>query len=619
MSHLLGMSFDSATSPSITLKAGPDERDASVGWGFGWYPADDAAAIVLKDPHATHETALTRVMRDWDRFRSSVFLCHTRGAAKRVSQQDTHPFARSYAGRDWLFAHNGDLDARALQEQLPFGNSPAFEPIGRTDSEYVFCWILNKIQEQGARSLADVGFDLLHEWLSAFNRLGTLNALLTDGHDVAAYHDANGFHALHRIRRLPPHERTVLESPYVEVDLGDPYDVNRTMVLFATKPLSDDEDWIQVQPGELLVARRGVFVYSSAGSPDVRPLSSTRETPSEPVGVLWTETTTGIGTPGPPSVDDDESSIENVPRSRMTAADATMRVLDRGHDVEERILSVEHETWYRYQEAVERSTHVFRLHPTHDSYQDVIDYQLEISPPGSARRSEDVFGNQALRFKIDRPYTALYIRSSFQVRVRQHGNLGPLKRSSIPLVWMPWQRQMMLPYLLPMELPESQLRALSEYAMSFVERQDFDLIETLVDINESIYRDFHYVPGSTNIETSPFQVFANRQGVCQDFANLFITMARLLGVPARYRVGYIHTGADYENQIQSEASHAWVECYLPRVGWRGFDPTNGCLAGLDHIRVAVGRNYRDATPTSGTLFKGGRGETLETSVRVSVL
>jgi transglutaminase-like putative cysteine protease len=59
-----------------------------------------------------------------------------------------------------------------------------------------------------------------------------------------------------------------------------------------------------------------------------------------------------------------------------------------------------------------------------------------------------------------------------------------------------------------------------------------------------------------------------------------------------------------------------MEVYLPRVGWQGFDPTNGCFAGLDHVRVASGRNYVDATPTSGTLYKGGGGETLSVAVRV---
>ena len=169
---------------------------------------------------------------------------------------------------------------------------------------------------------------------------------------------------------------------------------------------------------------------------------------------------------------------------------------------------------------------------------------------------------------------------------------------------------MMNPFLLPPELPETELRELSGFGMSFAARRSYDLLETLIDLNEALHRDFKYIPGATTLETSAFDVFQERRGVCQDFANMFICLAR-------YRVGYIHTGAAYHNQIQSEASHAWAEVYLPSVGWRGFDPTNGCLVDLDHIRVATGRNYRDATPTAGTLYAGGHGERLDVSVRVT--
>ena len=98
---------------------------------------------------------------------------------------------------------------------------------------------------------------------------------------------------------------------------------------------------------------------------------------------------------------------------------------------------------------------------------------------------------------------------------------------------------------------------------------------------------------------------------------LGLEASRLLGVPARYRVGYIYTGGNYENKLQSEASHAWVEVYLPFIGWRGLDPTNGCAVAQDHIRVACGRNYRDATPTSGTILKGGGDEGLMVHVKIT--
>jgi transglutaminase-like putative cysteine protease len=181
---------------------------------------------------------------------------------------------------------------------------------------------------------------------------------------------------------------------------------------------------------------------------------------------------------------------------------------------------------------------------------------------------------------------------------------------------MPWQRQVLQPFLLPPELPESNLEELTEYAMSFVKRNDYDLLDTLLDINATIFKEYEYRQGSTTIFTTPFEVYANRRGVCQDFTNLFICLARLLSVPARYQCGYIYTGPKNPNQVQSEASHAWLQVYLPEVGWKGFDPTNGILTQTDHVRVAVGRNYRDATPTSGTIYVGGGPETLEVDVKV---
>jgi transglutaminase-like putative cysteine protease len=232
-------------------------------------------------------------------------------------------------------------------------------------------------------------------------------------------------------------------------------------------------------------------------------------------------------------------------------------------------------------------------------------------------------------------------RSIVRVRERAQGTGEGRRRSMIPMPWMPWQREMMAAYLLPPELPAPQLQEINDYAMSFAERQDFDLVETIEDINRTLYRDWSYQSGSTTLATTPWEVYVTRRGVCQDFANLMICLSRLLGIPARYRVGYLFTGgsageaagageagardgsagaaravSDQARRRQSEASHAWVELYLPHAGWRGFDPTNGCHAGRHHVRVACGRNFRDATPTAGTLFRGGGRETLEIEVRV---
>jgi len=294
-----------------------------------------------------------------------------------------------------------------------------------------------------------------------------------------------------------------------------------------------------------------------------------------------------------------------------------------------RTLIVDHRTTYRYGQPVERSEHLLRLEPIHDLTQTLLSHELTVSVEGRMVRYEDVFGNRVRKLYLERPFSELTLAARSRVRVDDPGLLGKAPshtRASIPLVWMPWQHHMLGPYLLPPELPETQLRELGRYAMSFVERNDFDLLDTLLDLNATLFREYAYVPGSSTLLTTPFQTYIERRGVCQDFANLFICLARLLVVPARYVCGYVYTHAEppikpgdplpSARDRQGEASHAWVQAYLPELGWQSFDPTNGIVPQGDHVRVAVGRSYIDATPTSGTIYAGGWGETLEVDVRV---
>lgn len=622
MSQLLGLSFDCTSSPSIELKAmrpATDHRHRAYGWGFGWYPGEDRAAMLVKDPTSIGDNAMTKVLRDWKRFRSTVFVCHLRGAAQRITQQDTHPFLRSYGGRDWLLAHSGDLQPDALQVEA----DPTFFPVGRTDSERAFCWLLERVRRGRGQRLADVGWPRLHAWLTELNGLGSLNLLLSDGHDLVAYHDQRGFRSLSWQRRRPPHGSEPLESDDIRLAFQDGRDVSRTSVIVSTRPLSG-EPWAPFLPGQMLVARRGAVVWTSHPG-DASPAPSAigaigapepAQTPlvvasSVASSAASSGVSVGVDVGQAPQALQAQHGAPSSPSTRRGPATGATPTRER------RRYLVLHRTTYRYAQEVEQSTHLYRLRPVHDLAQTVLDHGLELTSDGSRRDFEDVFGNQATLLTVERPYQALGIvaRSIVEVSADMDLQQAP-RRDNIPLVWMPWQRQMMSPYLLPAELPETQLRELSDYAMSFVERQDYDLFETLNDMNRTIQRDYAYVSGSTHLETTPFEVHASRRGVCQDFANLFICLARLLGIPARYRVGYIFTGSNYANRIQSDASHAWAELYLPWLGWRGYDPTNGCLVGSDHVRVAAGRNYRDATPSSGTIYAGGGGETLEIDVRV---
>jgi len=289
-----------------------------------------------------------------------------------------------------------------------------------------------------------------------------------------------------------------------------------------------------------------------------------------------------------------------------------------------KLFKVCHESKYRYNNPVLLSKHLFRLQPVSDQLQTLVRYKLTLKLNGESVLLEHynfagAFGNHATFCEINQTYTELDIFSESLVSLYEAPSMDTLfhhQQMQIPLIWMPWDRIMMQAFLIPPELAESELYELSEYAMSFVKRNNNKVYDVLNDINQTIFKEYAYITGSTSLSTTPYEVYVNKRGVCQDFANLFICLARLLNVPARYRVGYIYTGTDYENKVQSDATHAWVEVYLPLTGWIGFDPTNGCLASKNHIRVACGRNYRDATPTSGTIYQGGGNESLSTSVRV---
>lgn len=288
------------------------------------------------------------------------------------------------------------------------------------------------------------------------------------------------------------------------------------------------------------------------------------------------------------------------------------------------VFSVMHKTHYQYSSPISFSKHLFRLQPEHNTLQTILSYKLSISAnDAEVCNFSGAFGNNASFIEIKESYNELTILSetilSVSLPVRKMDLLHQPR--TWPLVWMPWDRSMMQAYLQTPELPESELFALAEYATSFIKKNKNDVFEVLKDMNETIHREYAYVSGSTSLSTTPYEFYISRKGVCQDFANLLICLARLLGLAARYRMGYVYTGGDYKNKVQSEASHAWVEIYLPYLGWMGFDPTNGCLAEKNHIRVASGRNFNDATPTSGTIFKAEEDikETLSTSVQVILL
>lgn len=574
MPNLLAMSFEGALAPAFRLDCLDAGRTLPDGWGLGYYPGGEPSAAVLKEPAPPPGSIRGQLAQAWEHLESSLFVLQIRHATwGAISDANTQPFCRAWGRRDWLLAHAGSLARRPEADTLG-----PFEPVGSTDTEQIFCELLNRLALRGWRSLGDADLGEVAAWLAEINGGGALGLVLSDGRDLLAHADAGG-QPLFLGTVIPPYERLALGDDDLVLDLTRRGAKSRKGVIVCSTQLGAAQVdagsaadtavvWRAMAPGEAVLIRQGVVIAQRAG----------------------------VAT--------------SLPAPRVA----------RPSRAEPRTFDVVHTTRYGYAQDVERSSHLLRLRPAHDRLQSLADHSLEVSVAGAGRDFDDVFGNRVRAFELDTPYRELVITARSRVTVLDVDPLEhrpPRERATIPLVWMPWQRQVLEPYLLPPELAESELAELAEYAMSFVRRNDFDLLDTLLDINASIHQDYAYRQGSTTLWTTAFEVYERRVGVCQDFTNLFICLARLLGVPARYVCGYLYTGPRAANVAQGEASHAWVQLYLPQVGWRGFDPTNGVLTQTDHVRVAVGRNFRDATPTGGTIYVGGGGESLAVDVRVT--
>ncbi len=129
-----------------------------------------------------------------------------------------------------------------------------------------------------------------------------------------------------------------------------------------------------------------------------------------------------------------------------------------------------------------------------------------------------------------------------------------------------------------------------------------DVFTWLTELNKFIYAYIKYTPDVTNTQTTAKEVIKLKMGVCQDFAHLFIGIARLFGIPCRYVSGYLNQ----ENNIEgSGQTHAWAEALLPFNGWIGFDPTNNLLIDHHYIKIAHGIDYNDCSPISGVIETAG--------------
>ena len=162
-------------------------------------------------------------------------------------------------------------------------------------------------------------------------------------------------------------------------------------------------------------------------------------------------------------------------------------------------------------------------------------------------------------------------------------------------------------------LSATQLTQLLADQAPFSFDQSRSLFDNLNDLNSWLYHNFSFKTKVTDVNTTPVEFIEKGAGVCQDFTHLFLAIARLNHIPARYTSGYLHQGNGYQGDSQM---HAWAECYIPEKGWIGFDPANNLIALENHIKVAHGKDYTDCAPIKGVIY--GNSKKNETTYTVEV-
>jgi transglutaminase-like putative cysteine protease len=216
--------------------------------------------------------------------------------------------------------------------------------------------------------------------------------------------------------------------------------------------------------------------------------------------------------------------------------------------------------------------------------QRLLRHWVEVSEPlVEARWEHDRFGNRVCHLHV--PHVAATV--TFEVLISVERDLTPLPVITDPLHCAAFSRASDL------TRPNAALRA-AAHSLQASGAQGLELVEA---INAWVYGQMRYTADVTGVKTTAQEALVLGKGVCQDYAHIMLALCRLCGIPARYVSGHL---------LGEGGTHAWVEAVLPDPGQpgqflaHGFDPTHNRRPGHTYITIAVGRDYRDVAPTSGT-------------------
>lgn len=261
-------------------------------------------------------------------------------------------------------------------------------------------------------------------------------------------------------------------------------------------------------------------------------------------------------------------------------------------------LYIEHHTYFRYDHLVREQTGEARLQPRDGDGQRLVGGRVVIDPATPVSLISDRFGNAVHCYSVLPWHKTLTVTAT-----------SLIETSDSPLIPAPPLSPLAQHDFLSPSRYAPQTWELAQFAREH-SQDDGDEARALA-IMAAIYTTCEYVPGSTDISTTADAVLSGRQGVCQDFAHLMLALCRAERLPARYISGYLYDPAKPQDAVL--ASHAWVEVFVTGQGWLGLDPTHNRPTDAHYVRVAVGRDYADATPVRG-FYKGMATEQLDVQV-----
>ena len=253
-----------------------------------------------------------------------------------------------------------------------------------------------------------------------------------------------------------------------------------------------------------------------------------------------------------------------------------------------------------------------RLRPVDDATQTCRSFNLNLDPVAAPQEYSDFYGNTIHYFDIAEAHNKLVVEVQSLVETVPLAKRPPVPSVTSSDLKNSSEREMLAEFYTSSPYVPLEVDLWREAQDALAEGRG-DIWNDVRRLGGHIYRTFAYKPKTTGVSTRANDALKLRMGVCQDFAHVHLGLCRSLGIPARYVSGYFFNTTRRPREI--EASHAWIEAYVPGYGWAAFDPTHDRVADDRYVKIATGRDYADIRPINGT-YRGAPTRSLKVEVRV---